>query len=335
MPSRTSTPELARRDRRPTSAWAWSNDSSKTARRAKSRWSGDVEQARSSRRRSRSIVRCRSGQVARSRTRQGPVLAQAVADGSQRQHPDRAAQSSMASGQPVELPADLGDHDRHGRHRELQVGAHAAGAIDEEAHRVRAAGVADAIERPSAARRTPAQPRSRRAIRLVTMTRDRGDAASRSPTTSAASMTCSKLSMTSRARGAPRSPRRRSAADPSGTVEEAHAAGDLGADQLAVAHGLEVDERRRRRRTRPPGARASSRARVVLPVPPGPVSVSRPRLAEEPVEGLELLLAPDERRQALRAAGRPAPTAAAQRRELAGQAGCLQLEQRAPARAGP
>ena len=74
---------------------------------------------------------------------------------------------------------------------------------------------------------------------------------------------------------------------------------------------------------------------MVLPVPPGPVSVSRRDSRKQPFERLELHLATDERGQALRAVGQAGSTPLRRGGKSLGRPGDLELEQRLRLGTGP
>ena len=207
----------------------------------------------------------------------------------------RAAASSIASGRPSRR-AQICSMRALVAGRERQPRVERAGAPRRTA-RPRA-------RRPAAAAPARARRRCRSAARLVTTSFARGEAASRRPSSGAASSTCSKLSITQQ-------------------------------DRVAGQHGrglaLAGAERLRRSRSRPaPGPRgrasatkrapsanrgasrcASSSAKRDLPIPPGPVSVSSrtSRVVEQLDGGREVLVAAEQRRRRERQRRRARATA--------------------------
>ena len=147
----------------------------------------------------------------------------------------------------------------------------------------------------------------------------RGAARSRSATTGAPSMTCSKLSRTSRACFGAEPVDEDVAGRPAAALDEPEGRQDRAARQRRVADRLERRRTRcrrgsaRRRRPRAGATAGSCRCR------PGPVSVSRRVGPEQRGRLGELRLPPDEARQLRRQVVRP-PVQRADRREV-GSAG--------------
>ena len=261
-------------------------------------------------------------QVARAGPRQRPVLAQSVADGDERQHAGAGRAELDGQRQAVELSAILG-HDLVVGVGEPQVGPHAAGAVDEESHGVRARGqLAIDVHRSDHVLLLSPQAEGHPTGDDDAGARRNGEQVSDDVgggddllevVEDEQQLACAHVGSQPIGRG------------PERPVQEADAAGDLGADLAGLADGLEVDE--------------AGAIDEVARMAPGQLEGQRrlaraawagqsqqPRLTEQLVEGLELVLAPDEGRQSLREPVRRLH-AAAQRREVAGQAGHVELEE--------